>query len=511
MRKIFSSLYFCSADFYRLVFLITIPVVFLSDYFEIRGYSPLIIFFPFFFGAARFDVKYIRIIFSVVAALFFIDAVFFYYTAQGSLGVLGVFYGFVGVSSILCGVFHYSGCSVFSNRSCRIVLFLSVLLAPLHGKVYPWVEQKHVFLMEIFFVLWFLCVYGVCFEWLKRWLLYAVCFFVFLIFLNLYSFFYVGTISSNERALYFSFHILFSIFLCAFFVKSWKNALYPALATVCSVFVVFCCYFIYWFYLDDPFSFDWTYDSPFHMNIRHLGYFLMVSCIASVGLFCLSRSKYSLFYLTAVFLSFSLLFWSGGRASIISVLLGTAFCFVAFWLAGLKKKLFWVFVAVMAGFLGALLFRTGQAWMGAMYIIDGGGVQHDLNSFSSGRLSLWAELMPFAMQRAFTGWGGEAVRYLYRGPFVQAHNGFLQVFLEWGVFVSLGFIGYIIFWFASGLLAMVRGWATLGYRFAPFLAVVVGFLFYSLFDGVFYYGVPLMFLSLSISFLMLSRFGSFSD
>jgi O-antigen ligase len=114
----------------------------------------------------------------------------------------------------------------------------------------------------------------------------------------------------------------------------------------------------------------------------------------------------------------------------------------------------------------------------------------------TGRLYIWTYLWDFILQRPWFGWGGEGFRAVWSGfPIVQAHNGVLQLLIEWG---GVGFV-------VIGLpLVVLLGRALLSYRGlneeykAPVglgLALVISLLLYSMVDGIFYYGLPLVFLS----------------
>lgn len=245
-----------------------------------------------------------------------------------------------------------------------------------------------------------------------------------------------------------------------------------------------------WYLMEFPSGFDWLNDPPGFANIRHFGYLL---CVASVvgywGGAKVTLSSKVLFCLV-FFFSFSLMLWSGSRGAILASVSGCFFLFVIFErlrAPGVMVLYIGLLVAAMAV---SAKFPVDQKGMGWVKAFDRSVQVKSLNGISTNRFAIWADSVHEIKQHPFLGNGGEAfVRAFPDGFAVQAHNGFLQVTLEWGGIFSVIFFTVVLSLFLRGVVCCRREGADSVYLYAG-LSLFSTLFVLSLYDGVFYHAMP---------------------
>lgn len=252
-----------------------------------------------------------------------------------------------------------------------------------------------------------------------------------------------------------------------------------------------------WLSLDDPVHYDWFSLPPLFQHIRHLGYFLCVGTVFSAWGVLVYTGWRRVVTWCIYLLAASMLLWSGGRGAFIAACGGVALLFLAF----PSRERLWGWVGLCAGMLLAFLLSalfqvevSGLGWLSAIYRT---GASTTADQLVSSRFSIWLYLLDYIAERPWFGWGGEGFRAVWMTPnIVQAHNGLLQLLIEWGV-AGTFLIGGSLFWL------LMRGvglyWRSCG-NFSsddalPLgISLVAALLLLSLVDGVFYHGTPMAFL-----------------
>ncbi|MOA27904.1 O-Antigen ligase [compost metagenome] len=120
-----------------------------------------------------------------------------------------------------------------------------------------------------------------------------------------------------------------------------------------------------------------------------------------------------------------------------------------------------------------------------------------MDELSTGRLGIWSYLVPYIAERPWFGWGGEGFQAVWTGfPIRQAHNGLMQLLIEWGCVGATLYavmIGWLLLKGWGLYLASVKkdGAAT---ELTYGIALTTALLVLSVIDGVFYYGMTMSFL-----------------
>lgn len=292
-------------------------------------------------------------------------------------------------------------------------------------------------------------------------------------------------------------HIAFALTFFFWFSMRKEAVHWFVVALLVSVFIYFLVLLSFWNGLDNPYSYSWVSSPPLFRNIRHLGYFLCVgTVIAAWAVFAYSGVRCWLawgVYLLVV----SMLLWSGGRGAFLAACGGLAMLGVKF--VPKKNLKHWGFLlsGMLLAFGFSALFDVGQDGMGWLAAVSKTANSSTLDQLSSSRLNIWMYLLPRISERLWFGWGGEGFRSVWeKSDLIQAHNGILQLLIEWGV-VGAGLIGGFLTWLT------VKGGRAY-WKLAPILpatnalplgiSLVVALLLLSAVDGVFYHGTPMAFL-----------------
>lgn len=291
---------------------------------------------------------------------------------------------------------------------------------------------------------------------------------------------------SFDYMIYRYFGILFCIFfgIIGYFIFK-NNAI--DLKFICKILsligFVHCLFVIYlWFSVPDPVNYNWILNLPFFSNIRHLADYLAICFLASFYLLIDEEKKYQILYYINCLITLSVIIWTGSRAAYIGI-------FIAILLIVLKKRsvLLTSIFLLIPSLLVQYFFMTNINGMGFSRTFDTSS--QSLNSYSSGRLSLYEGVVTKFLESPLLGLGPEAVRNIAipngSAVFAQAHNFILQILIEFGI---IGFIVTLLI-FAKPFLRIrqiMNDWYAL-----ILSSFIVNIVITSLFNGGFYYIVTL--------------------
>lgn len=246
-----------------------------------------------------------------------------------------------------------------------------------------------------------------------------------------------------------------------------------------------------WFSLEQPARYDWVWGVSNFVNIRHLGMFVSAMFLVSLWGWFYSAGFFRGISVVVYLCSLFFVMWSGGRAAILSIMMGAFF--LAFFTMQSKWRV-WLGVVLVStvAVLASIAFGVENSAMGVarLFFYEQAG-QSGLDSVSSGRWGVWKHAVSLIADRPLWGWGGDIYSAVkIRPELVQVHNSFLQVPLEWGLVVGLVFWGGVISVMGKGsyFLLFKRKWheekLVLGLGLSGVMLV------HCMFDGVVYHGTP---------------------
>lgn len=419
--------------------------------------------------------------------------------------------------SVFAFLYFSSRLAVGKAESRGLVFFMTaaILFIPLLNYQSLHISELQIFIIQFVFVsVSFLFLRDAACDSLP---FFAFVFFVFfvMLFSNCMASAVDGVRASGLRVLYMLGHFMFAFSVYGV-LRTFRWDIFLFFPPVClSLLVCLFSVLSLWFSLEFPRDYNWVGESPLFGNIRHMGYFL---CFSTVFFVCsLFWFRVNLFFsFLMCFLSFSLLFWNGGRGAVLSVFIGSAL--VAFFAGFPFSRIFVFLVAVLASLLASALFYVnspGVGWLNWIVRVKGAD---SMDALSSGRLEIWSYMIPYIKERIWLGWGGDGFASVWRSSnLVQAHNGFFQLLIEWGGLVACAITIFIGVLLLKGIKAVPLARGEAKTYLVVGLSVSVSMLTLSMFDGVFYYGAPgtslalgLALLSAGVSISRLERCSDFS-
>lgn len=253
-----------------------------------------------------------------------------------------------------------------------------------------------------------------------------------------------------------------------------------------------------WSSLESPEQFDWMNGPPLFRHIRHAAYFLCVGMVAAAWAWLSYRGRWRFSIWLAFWLAASMMLWSGSRGGFVAASVGALMLLIKFPLKDYFGGWMGLLGAVIAALLVSALFPVDQSGIGWLSAVLRSDQAESANQLSSGRLGIWSYLLPYIGERPWFGWGGEGFLAVWEGFSIrQAHNGVMQLLIEWGVIgAALVLIMISLLFFRGGLKYLRQGRAAsdiLGYGVAMLTALLV----LSLSDGIFYYGMPITYLMIA--------------
>lgn len=241
---------------------------------------------------------------------------------------------------------------------------------------------------------------------------------------------------------------------------------------------------------------------PYHGNIRHVAHHGMVAACAGMAIFFVGGRFRMAGYLLGAVSTFGLVFL-GQRGGLLGFLVFIVIS--CYFLPNARYRI------VITG-LATVLISFGLAYLLALYGItnqysgsmvermeksDGASMVTD----TSGRLTIWKNSVEVALERPLLGHGPDGFRYSkierpHPGIY-QPHNSVVQVLVEFGI---TGLVLVSLFLYQElrqfhGRLAGQRESSPVDTTAVLLFGLLIGFLIFSLVDGLFYHSVPLLIIS----------------
>ncbi len=316
--------------------------------------------------------------------------------------------------------------------------------------------------------------------------------------------------ASLDRLLQIYLHFVF-FFCCVFLCLQrpyFPKALLVTVALSLAAVALYCWYLIIFV---DTYPYRsaeyWNNWLPFNSNKRHMGFDMLVGSLCSVGLATMYSGWRRLMFYAMALSCVALIFWLGGRATILALFGAFALIWRFAAVQRLLAKPFWylsslLIVGVVIAELTAL-FPWNGLFSAAADKVDA----EDLNRYSSGRLFMWAYCLELIVQHWVLGLGPQAFFNLPDDPFrvFHPHNGFIQIALEFGL---LGLFLFLLIFYRPILVALaVFAKPSEINKQSPYIlhlgwiasAVMLALSFQSLFSGVFYHGKPSFYLAIAMA------------
>ena len=280
-------------------------------------------------------------------------------------------------------------------------------------------------------------------------------------------------------------HILFGFCIFTFLRSRPHMVKYLNLIVIIGFFILIAFLVAHWHLTPDPQTFDWIHP-PFLVHIRQLSD-LAVAAILLIPF----KKKYFWAFVPLLSICWGVLFWSGGRAGILSV------CFGVLVIAFLGKRwdlLFYHGIAAVIGFQMALFFPINvQRVVGVSAAIERTVNGKTMNSVFSGRFFIWELGLEILKGNWMFGLGPDGFKDLlaiHQRGISNPHGAWLQFLLEWGVPGGLAFV-------TIKIRMLLKIWRQRVRIFCNDSAtgcfgLLAAFLLNSLVSGIFYYSISLM-------------------
>ena len=309
------------------------------------------------------------------------------------------------------------------------------------------------------------------------------------------------------------FHMLF--FLCAWsFLISYRGSLSPLFFSLSASVAVLAPGFIgSWFALDVPLESDskqWFRHPPFNAHIRITG-FLVAAASAGIAPYLAEKAKTKVGQFGLYFCGLAiwgLMFWSGGRGSILSALIVYMAVAVLLKIKGrpLSRFLITTMLLIVGGIVLAEIFKVFY-WNGVFQAtsrtVEAGG---DVYKLATGRPKLWGLVVKTLGDTGawVFGLGSQGYSYIPTRYGFQPHNLFFQFLAEWGVVGTVLFLSMLVYGFFRGFMNhIVRG-----PFFVPMVAagaIIVSLGLHSLVDGIFYHAQSSFYMALAFAVWMVPQ------
>jgi hypothetical protein len=312
------------------------------------------------------------------------------------------------------------------------------------------------------------------------------------------------------------FHLVF--FLCLYgFFTAYEGSIKPLFITLAASVMVLAFGFIAsWMMLEEPLMADskeWFRRPPLNAHIRITGFLVAAASVGMAPCFIEKvKSKFSLVFFSIIgFSVWGLMFWCGGRGSIVAAILVWAAVAV---LLKIKQQpvgryLITTGVFILGGIVLAELFKVFY-WNGIFQATErtlaAGGDPYKL---TTGRVKFcgWVIETLSNEQTWLFGLGSQGYCFMPNRTFgFQPHNLVFQFLAEWGIIGTILFLALIGYGFFRG--ARVHLFPHTGRLSIPALAalsIILSLGIHSLVDGIFYHAQPSMHLAIAFAVWMTIR------
>ena len=194
---------------------------------------------------------------------------------------------------------------------------------------------------------------------------------------------------------------------------------------------------------NDP-DFNWWRFGAGVTHVRHIGYYgVALTGLAGGLLVSAPDSRRMALFMLPLTMGFALTAWSGARTSFIAAI-GIILLLIALApRAGRLRASQLCLLSFAIALPLSALFIPAPFW-GIWRILSTSLAQGgDLNSYSTGRLTIWRETLKLIAERPLLGHGEGQFRQLItveRGLINHPHNALLQVLFQWGVIGTLAVV-----------------------------------------------------------------------
>ena len=238
---------------------------------------------------------------------------------------------------------------------------------------------------------------------------------------------------------------------------------------------------------------------PIYRNARHMNYELFM--VAALGFYFASlsaRAWQRIFWVLFFILVGYLMFWSGGRAMMLTMALFVA---ILYFCSVLPKHLIGTCSAGI-GFGGVLVVVSGK---GGYLLAQAERIQGTWDQAASGRFVIWGDSLSLWFDSPLAvmfGSGPDTFRISVKEQIgtwvIQPHNALVQVVLEFGV-IGLLVLLLLAFYGARQVLADLRiGTVPAAQKVVSSTLACSGV--YAMLDGLLYHALPLTFIAFLLAF-----------
>jgi len=259
---------------------------------------------------------------------------------------------------------------------------------------------------------------------------------------------------------------------------------------------IFFILFIYFF--AEPEIINLKNHPPVFRHLRHLNYEIFFGVL--IATLCIISGKNRTEQTAVLFVLIFLTAWSGGRGSVLGVLVSLGLLW--FFLSGANRKQLMSRLLILSVLSLVIILLTNQDAILANTL--GYSKEYDLDRFSAGRVSIWNKAISVVLNEGIiatlTGLGPDAFgRWGLDRVVIQPHNAFVQCFMEFGL---LGLLVFILFITKTMINAVHLLKNSDDQLMQVIAASFIGGMAFSLVDGIFYHAYPLLmmiFLSATIN------------
>ncbi len=294
-----------------------------------------------------------------------------------------------------------------------------------------------------------------------------------------------------------------SYYFVSIYHNKYRNTLYLALIGGAVLHIPAVLLLIY-LQKDTP-DFNWSINITGFGSVRIYGYTLEVAIALGIGILTaqpLISKRHGYFLWLCLIALWMMLFWSGARGAVISIMIAVLFSSIFCPRYALKA----VTITVLSGLAGALLslliWLPDTESFGLMRIIASSG-RETVDAFSSGRIEMWQDTLAFISARPFLGYGLFQVLDLLppslseSGTTImvqrQVHNIILEVLLAFGFAGG----GIVLFFMVKTWLRVVRNvtQSASSLHWPAFLAINT-LLMHGMISGTYFHVHSVMYLAL---------------
>ncbi len=242
-------------------------------------------------------------------------------------------------------------------------------------------------------------------------------------------------------------------------------------------------------------------------NIRRVGYEMEAAVLATIPFLLFGRGRTRIVLGLVTLAMLWLMFWLGGRASMLGVLVGIlSMGFFVGWKRTLVVAGIYLLLFASIGFVNQKISRKATGHLPAK--IQQSLKPHSVHRFTSGRDDVWRLVFRELKKSPLIGNGPQSY-YFYpkrRKEAIHAHNFLIQFLGEWGI-VGAGLFLYLIYlalkrWFEnlkkevgeSVLLDHLAGWM-----------IVVGLTVSGFFGGIYFFTQTVFLVLISLSIFQLRK------